>query len=181
MDRVIYKDVEKSPSVAFLTRTFLRFAVPAVLESRGSPTLSMNLRPEAVPTFPLPPGEGDPKGRVRERPPGSGAQFVAAARPGGLSRRNCQHDKFAGSEFGTRSGPEGVRHRTCRNTISPGAVAGMRQGEMAVHPYTAQQHVEKGGFQHAAKNRIQRQLATASSAAGLSGRAIRPVVVSLTL
>src|SRR5712692_1550661 len=47
--------------------------------------LPMNLRPEAVPVLPLPPGEGGPKGRVRERPPGSGAQFVAGARPGGLS------------------------------------------------------------------------------------------------
>src|SRR5713226_3594118 len=46
----------------------------------------MNLRPEAAPTFPLPPGEGDPKGRVREKPPGSWAQFVAETRPGGLPR-----------------------------------------------------------------------------------------------
>ena len=30
-------------------------------------SLPMNLRPEAAPTFPLPPGEGGPKGRVRER------------------------------------------------------------------------------------------------------------------
>src|SRR5712692_5310925 len=44
----------------------------------------MNLRPEAAPTFPLPPGEGGPKGRVRERPPGSWAQVVAETRPGGL-------------------------------------------------------------------------------------------------
>jgi len=27
----------------------------------------MNVRPEAASTFPLPPGEGGPKGRVRER------------------------------------------------------------------------------------------------------------------
>jgi hypothetical protein len=27
----------------------------------------MNPRPEAAPSFPLPPGEGGPKGRVRER------------------------------------------------------------------------------------------------------------------
>jgi len=47
--------------------------------------LSMNLRPGAAPTLPLPPGEGDPKGRVRERPPGSWAQFAAETRPGGLS------------------------------------------------------------------------------------------------
>jgi len=26
----------------------------------------VNLRPEAAPTLPLPPGEGGPKGRVRE-------------------------------------------------------------------------------------------------------------------
>ncbi len=45
----------------------------------------MNLRPEAAPTFPLPPGEGGPKGQVRERPPGSGVQFGATARPDGLS------------------------------------------------------------------------------------------------
>ena len=47
--------------------------------------LPMNLRPEAAPTFPLPLGEGGPKGQVRERPPGPGVQFVATARPGGLS------------------------------------------------------------------------------------------------
>ena len=47
--------------------------------------LPMNLRPGAAPTLPLPPGEGGAKGRVRERPPDSWAQFVAAARPGGLS------------------------------------------------------------------------------------------------
>jgi len=32
------------------------------------------------------PGEAGPKGRVRERPPGSWTQFVAETRPGGLSR-----------------------------------------------------------------------------------------------
>jgi len=31
--------------------------------------LPMNLRPKAAPTFPLPLGEGGPKGQVRERPP----------------------------------------------------------------------------------------------------------------
>ena len=48
--------------------------------------LSMNLQLGAAPTYPLPPGEGGPKGRVRERPPGSQAQFVAETRPRGLSR-----------------------------------------------------------------------------------------------
>src|SRR5713226_4081377 len=47
--------------------------------------LPMNPRPETVPTLPLPLGEDGPKGRVRERPPGSRTQFVAEARPGGLS------------------------------------------------------------------------------------------------
>ena len=42
----------------------------------------------------LPPGEGGPKDQVRERPPGSGVQFVATARPGGLSpshRSRCRY------------------------------------------------------------------------------------------
>src|SRR5713226_6592627 len=46
--------------------------------------LPMNPRPETVPTLPLPLGEDGPKGRVRERPPGSRTQFVAEAPPGGL-------------------------------------------------------------------------------------------------
>jgi lipopolysaccharide export system protein LptA len=50
------------------------------------PTL-IKLRTKAAPTPPLPLGEGGPQGRVRERSPGSCAQFVAAARPGGLTWR----------------------------------------------------------------------------------------------
>lgn len=53
------------------------------------PALPMNLRPEAAPAFPLPRGEGGPKGRVRVRPPSSRAQFAAATQPGGLSGRHA--------------------------------------------------------------------------------------------
>src|SRR5713226_5924847 len=59
--------------------------------------LPMNPRPEAAPALPLPPGEGGPKGRVRERPPGSWAQFVAETRPGGLSPLTEQPSKFDAS------------------------------------------------------------------------------------
>ena len=95
-------------------------AICALLGGNGAgktTTLSMNLRPEAAPTFPrqpipslpyllggcsrrrstssihgvvhpcsrLPLGEGGPKGQVRGETARSWLQFVATARPGGLS------------------------------------------------------------------------------------------------